>query len=95
MGIDWSRACTDSLLNAGVTRPLATGSRAVLLALWSGSLLFGSMTTFLYFIAGEKRKQVWPLYGRFVLLVTLASVAGIINSGEILSCNNAARAKLP
>ena len=33
---------------------------------------------------GEKRNHAWPLYGRFVLLVTLSSLAGIVNSGAKL-----------
>jgi hypothetical protein len=34
--------------------------------------------------AGEKRSQAWPLYGRFVLLVALSGLAGIVNSGAFL-----------
>ena len=32
-------------------------------------------------ILGENRKNAWPLYGRFVLLLALAGLAGIMNSG--------------
>jgi hypothetical protein len=44
-------------------------------------MLVGSITCYLWWRAGEKKKQVWPLYGRFVLLVALSGLAGIVNSG--------------
>jgi len=84
MGNDWSTIC-QAVSGAGKSRASATSVSAVLISCWCTTALAGVLVCALWWKAGDRRKKAWPLYGRFVLLLVFASIAGSIYSGASMS----------